>query len=206
MDNEQTIFLYEEMIYNVKIITTNPDFFDTNKKNYIINITNIKGVFDFISKNYQSLPEKIFVQLNQNSIPFDFFYQTEIPTFLDRVFDLTNRSINRRIYNYKSIIDIEMECPNSEIDYFDKKTSQSVEQTLPKNEEIIIIWTKLINSQIPTPIYYNSSGTYLIDKTYILNKPIIYYNKIIALLEKKTDQRIFNLFQFSLYTIFFVNS
>ena len=206
MDNDQTIFLYGEMSYNVKIITTNLEFFDFNKEKYMININDIKGVFDFISKNYQSLPEKIFIQLNKSSIPFEFFYQTAMPTFLDRIFDLTNRTINRRIYNYKSILDIDMECQNSEIDYYDRKSSQTVEQLLPRNDEIIIIWTKLINSQIPTPIYYNSSGTYLIDKSYILNKPLIYYNKIIALLEKKNDQRIFNLFQFSLYTIFFVNS
>jgi len=205
-DRDQTIFLYEEYIYQLKILITEPQFINIDSQQYIVKISNIKGVFDFISKNYSNLPEKIFIQLNQSTIPFDFFYEKDMYTFLDRRFDLNTHSIHRRIYKYNSILDIEQFCQNTETDYFDTNSCQNAEQLLPKHDEIIIIWTKLINSEIPTPIYFNSTGVYLISKELILNKPLAYYNKILTLLERKSDQKIFNLFQFSLYTIFFVSS
>ena len=204
-DKDQTIFLYEEYKYDIKILTTDPKFINIDPQQYIVTINNIKGVFDFITTNYNNLPEKVFIQLTQSSIPFDFFYQKGVDTFLDRIFDLNTRSIYRRLYKYTSILELEQFCSNTENDYFDMNSSQSAERSLPTHDEIIIIWTKLINSEIPTPIYFNNAGIYLINKDIILNKPLAYYNKILTLLERKSDQKIFNLFQFSLYTIFFVS-
>ena len=205
-DQDQTIFLYEEYIYNLKIITNEPKFINIDSQQYIHKIENVKGVFDFITKNYNNLPEKIFIQLNQFPIPFDFFYEKNVDTFLDRSFDLHARCIYRRVYKYQSILDLDEFCQNTEVDYFDTSASQNVEHLLPKNDEIIIIWTKLINSEIPAPIYFNSAGIYIVSKELIQNKPVSYYNKILTLLERKNEQKIFNLFQFSLYTIFFISS
>jgi hypothetical protein len=205
-DEDQTIFLYEEYIYNVKIIINEPKLINIDPLEYVYKISNVKGVFDFICKNYDKLPEKIFIQLNQFPIPFDLFYEKNVNTFLDRSFDLNTRCINRRIYKYDSILDLDELCQFTKNDYFDTTTSQNVEQLLPKNEEIIIIWTKLINSEIPSPIYFNSSGIYMVSKDIIQKKPVGYYNKILTLLDRKNDQKIFNLFQFSLYTIFFISS
>ena len=205
-DKDQTIFLYEEYMYNLKIIINEPKFINIDQQQYIHKISNVKGVFEFISKNYNNLPEKLFIQLNQFPIPFDFFYEKNVDTFLDRSFDLNARCIYRRVYKYDSILDLDQFCQNTETDYFDTNTSQNAEQLLPKNDEIIIIWTKLINSEIPSPIYFNSAGIYMVNKELITNKPVSYYNKILTLLERKSDQKIFNLFQFSLYTIFFISS
>jgi hypothetical protein len=205
-EKDQTIFLYEEYKYNLKIIINEPKYINIDHQQYIHKIENVKGVFEFISKNYNNLPEKIFIQLNQFPIPFDFFYEKNIDTFLDRSFDLNARCIYRRAYKYESILDLNQFCQNTEIDYFDTSASQSADQLLPKNDEIIIIWTKLINSEIPSPIYFNSAGIYMVSKELIQNKPISYYNKILTLLERKSDQKIFNLFQFSIYTIFFISS
>lgn len=205
-ETDQTIFLYEEYSYNVKIICNETKFINIDHQQYIHKIANVKGVFEFITKNYSNLPEKIFIQLNQFPIPFDFFYEKNLDTFLDRSFDLNAKCICRRIYKYDSILDLEQFCQNSQNDYFDNNATQSTEQLLPKNDEIIIIWTKLINSEIPSPIYFNSAGVYMVSKELILNKPLSYYNKILTLLERKSDQKIFNLFQFSLYTIFFISS
>jgi hypothetical protein len=205
-EKDQTIFLYEEYKYNLKIIINEPKFINIDHQQYIHKIENVKGVFEFISKNYSNLPEKIFIQLNQFRIPFDFFYEKNVDTFLDRSFDLNARCIYRRTYKYESILDLDQFCQNTEKDYFDTSASQSTDQLLPKHDEIIIIWTKLINSEIPSPIYFNSAGIYMVSKELILNKPLSYYNKILTLLERKSDQKIFNLFQFSIYTIFFISS
>ena len=145
-DKDQTIFLYEEYMYNLKIIINEPKFINIDQQQYIHKISNVKGVFEFISKNYNNLPEKLFIQLNQFPIPFDFFYEKNVDTFLDRSFDLNARCIYRRVYKYDSILDLDQFCQNTETDYFDTNTSQNAEQLLPKNDEIIIIWTKLINS------------------------------------------------------------
>lgn len=205
-DIDQTIFLYEEYIYNIKIIINEPKLINIDVKDYVHKITNIKDVFGYITHNYNNLPEKLFIQLNNFPIPFDYFYEKDVPTFLDRNFDLNSRCIYRRIFNYNNILDITPHCENTKNDYFDKVNSQNAELLIPKHDEIIIIWTKLINSEIPSPIYFNSSSVYLISKDVIKNKPNSYYNKILTLLERKNDQKIFNLFQFSLYTIFFVSS
>ena len=203
-DKDQTIFLYEEYQNNLKIIINEPKLINIDHQQYMQKIENVKGVFEYISKNYNNLPEKIFIQLNQFPIPFDFFYEKNIVTFLDRSYDLNARCIYRRIYKYDSILDLDPFCQNTETDYFDTGSSQSTDQLLPKNDEIIIIWTKLINSEIPSPIYFNSAGIYMVSKELILKKPVSYYNKILTLLERKSDQKIFNLFQFSIYTIFFI--
>jgi hypothetical protein len=203
---DQTIFLYEEYNYNIKIMCNDTKFINIDAKQYIQKITNVKDVFEFITKNYDNLPEKIFIQLNQFPFPFDFFYEKNLNTFLDRNLDFNKRRICRRVYKYDSILDLEQYCQNTEIDYFDNTTTQTTDLLLPKIDEIIIIWTKLINSEIPTPIYFNSAGIYLVSKKNILNKPMSYYNKILTLLDRKSDQKIFNLFQFSLYTIFFISS
>jgi hypothetical protein len=201
--DDQTIFLYEELDYKIKILTTNINYINMDNKNYIYSINNVKNVFEYIFNNYNSLPENIYIQLNSNIIPFDFFYNQQIPTFLDRMFDIQTMTIQKRVYNYKSLLDLDMACPDSKDDYFDKSMSQSVENLLPSRDNIVIIWTKLIMNDIPAPVYYNSSGIYLVSRDNILAKPHSYYQKIVGLLEKKSDQKIFNLFQFALYSIFF---
>lgn len=205
-DIDQTIFLYEEYLYNLKIMINEPKLINIDNKDYIYKINNIKDVFSYITRNYSNLPDKLFIQLNQFSIPFDFFYEKDVNTFLDRKLDLNSRCIYRRIYNYNNILDINQDCDNSNTDYFDSSNTQNVEGLIPKHDEIVIIWTKLINSEIPSPIYFNSSSVYMISKEIIQNKPVTYYNKILTLLERKNEQKIFNLFQFSLYAIFFISS
>jgi hypothetical protein len=201
--DDQTIFIYNELDYSLIIYLHTLD----NKHNYHnIKISNICDIFSKICQQFDSINNYsgLLIQLTELDIPHDFFINY-LPTYLDRRLNIENMTVYKRVLNKTNIIDIDIFPDNTSIDYFGD-IGNNIEHLLPSRHNMNVIWNKIINirGDLPSNIYFNTSGIYYVNIENILKKGLSYYQNILALLSKKNnDQKIYNFIQFSLYYILY---
>ena len=75
---------------------------------------------------------------------------------------------------------------------------------LPPPNETLLLWHKLIAVQYDS-FYFSSTHSYLVSGDIIRSKPLAYYHKIFAILDKYADPKIHFMVQLALFSIFFID-
>ena len=193
---EQTIFCYDEIDYsNLSIISNHL----TNKNVHLIDVANIREVLKAIINIYNQNEGLVLISMEKLMFPLDYYISMENWCLADRKFYLDSmntykRQLDLSILDSHEFID---ENPDHWLEI------ESIEKRIPQRQNAQVIWQKLIGAYGNGPFYYSSIKTYIISIEQIRRRDIVYYQKLVGLLEKTRDLRIENLIEIGLMTIFY---
>lgn len=200
---EQTIFPYEYIEYTQIISLTNQLIYF--KDITMMKCANIRDIFYSILTSYDTFPEHVFISLGDPIFPIDFYIHSQHWAFIDRSVSFNTLKCSPRIINLQSteLYNISIIPDENEWNY----TSGTLidMRQLPPPNETLLLWHKLIAVHYDR-FYFSSTHSYLVSGDRIRSKPLAYYHKIFAVLDKYNDPKIHFMVQLALFSIFFIDA